>query len=104
MDVKQFFLRYLLFPLIAVVAAIILTVVNKKNQFINNKRLIIGLLLLSLALAIPGLLGLLSLDYMPWVYIISQIYFISLGALFVYLMTRYYSAPLLERKAFIILS
>ncbi len=104
MDVQQFFMRYLLFPLIAVVSAIVFTIVNKKNKFINNKRLIISLLLLSLALAIPGLLGFLSLDFMPWGYIIAQIYFLALGCGFVYLMTKYYANELLDRKVFIIVA
>jgi hypothetical protein len=104
MDVQQFFMRYLLFPIIAVVSATVLTIVNKKNQFINNRRLIIGILLLSIAIAIPGLLGLLSLDFMPWGYIISQIYLISLGCVFVYLMTKYYGNELLNRKVFISIS
>lgn len=101
MDVQQFFLRYLLLPLIAVVAATVMAVANKKNKFINNKKLIISVLLLSIALAIPGSLGLLGLSYMPWGYIISQLYHITLGSVFVYLMTRYYPDELLGSKLFI---
>jgi len=97
-------MRYLLFPLIAVVSAIVLAIVNKKNKFINNRKLIVCLLLLSIALALPGLLGFLSLDFMPWGYVISQIYSISLGCVFVYLMTKYYADELLERKGFILVS
>lgn len=79
MDVQQFFMRYLLLPLIAVVSATILVVVNKKNKFINNKKLITAILVMGLVLAIPGLLGLLGLDYMPWGYILSMLYFIGTG-------------------------
>ena len=104
MDVQQFFLRYLLLPLIAVVAVTVMAVANKKNKFINNKKLIISVLLLSIALAIPGPLGLLGLSYMPWGYIISQIYHITLGSVFVYLMTKYYPDELLSRKLFIIIA
>jgi len=104
MDVQQFFLKYLLLPLIAAVAAIVMAVVNKKNKFINNKKLIISVLLLSIALAIPSLLGFLSLSYMPWGYIISQLYHIVLGSVFVYLMTKYYADELLGRKLFIIVA
>ncbi|HMG11053.1 MAG TPA: TssN family type VI secretion system protein, partial [Mucilaginibacter sp.] len=104
MDVQQFFLRYLLLPLIAVAAATVMAVANKKNKFINNKKLIISVLLLSIALAIPGPLGFLGLSYMPWGYIISQIYHITLGSVFVYLMTKYYPDELLSRKLFIIIA
>lgn len=101
MDVQQFFLRYLLLPLVAVIAAIVMTVVNKKNKFINNKRLIVFVLVLGLVLAIPALMGLLGLGYMPWGYIISQIYFLATGSLLVYLLTKHYVNELHDRKAFI---
>ena len=102
MDVQQFFMRYLLLPLIAVVSATVLIVVNKKNKFINNKQLITAILVLGLVLAIPGLLGLLGLDYMPWGYIISMLYFIGSGSVFVYLMTRYYANELHDRRPILI--
>ncbi|MBB6498426.1 TssN family type VI secretion system protein [Pedobacter cryoconitis] len=102
MDVKSFFLRYLLFPLIFIVSAALLSIVNKKNQFLNNKRLIIGILLLSIILALPGFLGFLSFDFMPWGYLICQIYYIITGSLFVFLFTSKYPKELLERKLFII--
>lgn len=104
MDVQSFFLRYLLFPLIFVVSAALISVVNKKNQFLNNKKLIISILLLSIILAIPGFMGFLSFDFMPWGYIICQIYFIGMGCIFVYLATRYYPKEILERKFFFIFS
>jgi hypothetical protein len=101
MDVQQFFLKYLLLPIIAVIAATVMIVFNKKNKFIPNKKLIISILLLSLVLAIPGILGLLGLDFMPWGYFISQIYYVFLGCGFVYLMTKYYGVELLSRKIFV---
>jgi len=102
MDVQSFFIRYLLFPLIFIVSAALLSIVNKKNQFLNNKRLIISILVLSIALSIPGLLGFLSFDFMPWGYIICQIYFVALGSLFVYLFSKHYPKEILERKFFIV--
>ena len=104
MDVQSFFFRYLLYPLIFLVSAAVLSIVNKKNQFINNKRLVISILILSLILAVPGFSGFLSFDFMPWGYIICQIYYIGMGILFVYLATKYYPKELLERKFFIVFS
>lgn len=104
MDVQQFFLRYLLLPIIAVVSLTILAVVNKKNQFINNKKLVISILVASLVLAVPGLLGLLGLEFMPWGYIIAQLYYLAVGSLFVYLMLLHYPDELLGRKLFIIIA
>jgi len=102
MDVQSFFIRYLLFPLIFIISAALLSIVNKKNQFLNNKRLIVSILVVSITLSIPGLLGFLSFDFMPWGYIICQIYYVALGCLFVYLFSKYYPKEILERKFFIV--
>lgn len=101
MDVQSFFIRYLLFPLIFLVSTAILSLSNKKNQFLNNKKLIVSVLLLGIILAIPGALGFLDFNFMPWGYIICQIIYIMLGILYVFLLTKYYAQPLLERKTFV---
>ena len=101
MDVQSFFIRYLLFPLIFTVSASVLSIINKKNQFLNNKRLIISVLLIGIILAIPGFLGFLNFNFMPWGYIICCIYYILTGSVFVYLLTKHYPTELLERKVFI---
>jgi len=101
MDVQSFFIRYLLFPLVAIVSTAILAVLNRKNKFLSNKKLIISVLLLAIILSLPGLLGFLDFNFMPWGYIICQIFYVLLGSLYVYLLTKYYSKELLERKGFI---
>jgi hypothetical protein len=100
MEVKSFFIRYLLFPLIFVITTAIITIINKKNKVLNNKRLIVILLLTAIALGLPGLLGFLDLQFMPWGYIICQIYYLALGIVYVWLAGIYYEKELLERKAF----
>jgi len=104
MDVQSIFTRYLLFPIIFIVSAAALSIVNKKNQFLNNKKLILSILLLGIVLALPGLLGFLSFDFMPWGYIICQLYFLLTGSFAVYLLTKYYPKELIERKFFIFFS
>jgi len=101
MDVQSFFIRYLLFPLIFMVSTAILTVVNKKNQFLSNKKLIVGVLLTGIILAIPGFLGFLSFNFMPWGFLICQIIYLILGILFVYLLTKYYPKEMTDRKLFL---
>ncbi|WP_316804317.1 TssN family type VI secretion system protein [Pedobacter nototheniae] len=101
MDVQSLFIRYLLFPLIFLVSTVVLSVINKKNQFLNNKKLIVSVLLIGIILAIPGFLGFLNFSFMPWGYIICCIFYLLSGTLYVYLLTRYYAEPLLERKVFI---
>jgi len=102
MEIQSIFLKYLLLPVVIVVSIVLLVFVNKKKQFVPDKKLIIGVLILGLPVAVPGALGFLGLDYMPWGYIICQFYELAMGCLFVYLMTKYYPKELLERKLFII--
>ncbi len=94
-------MRYLLLPLIAVIAAITLSIVNKKNRLIPNKRLLFSLLLLGVVLALPGLLGLLRHQYMPWGYIMGQLYGLCCGCGLVFLLIRHHGDALLERKGFV---
>jgi hypothetical protein len=100
MDVKSFFIRYLLFPVIFIIATAIMTIINKKNKLLNNKKLIVIILITSIILGIPGLLGFLDLQFMPWGYLICEIYYIAAGILFVWLAGAYYETELLERKGF----
>ncbi|WP_345949722.1 MULTISPECIES: TssN family type VI secretion system protein [unclassified Mucilaginibacter] len=101
MDVKSFFIRYLLFPVIFAVSTAIMTVINKKNQVFNNKRLIVTMLITSLVLGLPGLLGFLDLQFMPWGYICAQLYMLTAGIIFVYLAVTYYDQELNTRKGFV---
>jgi hypothetical protein len=101
MDVQSFFIRFLLFPLIFIVSTAVLSIINKKNQFLNNKRLIVSVLVIGIILAFPGFLGFLNFNFMPWGYIICCIFYILTGTIFVYLLTKYYPKELLDRKIFI---
>jgi hypothetical protein len=101
MDVKSFFLRYLLFPVIFLVATALMTIINKKNQVLNNKKLIVILLLTGIVVGIPGLLGFLDLQFMPWGYITCQIYFLTTGIIYVWLAGAHFETDLVERKGFV---
>lgn len=101
MDVQSFFIRYLLFPLIFLVSTAVLSIVNKKNQFLNNKKLIVSVLLMGIILGLPGFSGLLNFNFMPWGYIICIIFYVMMGVLYVYLLSVHYPDALLERKVFI---
>ncbi|WP_443944848.1 TssN family type VI secretion system protein [Pedobacter sp. AW1-32] len=104
MDVQSFFVRYLLFPLIFLISTAVLAIVNKKNQFLNNKKLIVSVLIIAVILALPGFLGFLNFNFMPWGYFICQIFYLLMGSLFVFLMTKYYAKELIERKMLIFFS
>lgn len=102
MEVQTVFLRYILAPLLVFISAIILSVWNKKNALLSNKKLIISILLGGLALALPGFFGFLGFDFMPWGYFLTMLYAFGLGVLWVYLLSKWDSEGLETRKFFII--
>ncbi len=104
MDVKSVFVRYLLFPLILIIGTALMTIVNKKNKLLNNKRLIIIILLTGICLGLPGFLGFLDLEFMPFGYILCQLIYLILGITYVWLAGRYHEDILLEKKWFFILA
>lgn len=101
MEIQQVFVRYIFAPLLVFISAIGLSFFNKKNSLLSNKKLIIGVLLSGLALAMPGLLGFLSFSFMPWGYIISMIYSFGLGVLAVYVVSKVDSKLIEDRKFFL---
>ncbi len=98
MDVKPIFTSYILFPLLAVIMAAVMVVLNKKNKLMSGRRLIVTVLLTSLVLAIPGFTGGLGLQFMPWGYIINQLIYLMLGILAVYLLSKHNPEALEHRK------
>lgn len=77
-----------------------MTIVNKKNKLLSNKRLIIIILLTAVCLGIPGLLGFLGLYFMPWGYIFCQLIYLILGIVYVWLAGKYHENELLNKKLF----
>lgn len=104
MDVKSFFVSYLLFPVISFIAAAIMLVLNKKNRFLSNKRLIFIVLLNAVILAIPGFLGFLGIQFMPWGYLFCQLIYLGLGILYVALAGRHYEDEIVNKKGFFLLA
>lgn len=103
MDVKSTFVSYILFPLIAVVMAAVMVVLNRKNRIMGSRRLVVTLLLTGLVLGLPGFLGALGLQFMPWGYILAQVAYLLLGITAVILLSRHMPEALTERKGMLIL-
>jgi uncharacterized membrane protein YuzA (DUF378 family) len=89
MDIKSVFTSYIFFPLMAAIMAVILAILNKKNKIMSNRRLMVALLLTGLVLGIPGFMGALDLNFMPWGFVLCQLTYLLLGILAVYLLSRY---------------
>ncbi len=80
---KTIFLQYLIMPIIAVIAGWVMMVLSKKNKLLSNRKLIFFVLLSSLIMVVPGLFGLVDSTFAPWLYLVSQGYYLLMGILFV---------------------
>ena len=103
MDVKSTFVSYILFPLVTIIMAAVMVVLNKKNRIMGSRRLVVTLLLTGLALGLPGLLGLLGLQFMPWGYLLAQLTCLLLGIAAVMLLSRHMPDTVTERKGILVL-
>ncbi len=91
--VKEFFIRYLLLPLLFIVLATILGIMKKKTPKLPGKVLVCYMLLGALCLGLPGLLGFSGNMFSPYWYILAQLIYFSLGMLHVGLMGNYFNNP-----------
>ncbi|WMJ71886.1 TssN family type VI secretion system protein [Cytophagaceae bacterium ABcell3] len=76
------FTNYILLPLVTIIFAAVLVVLNKKNEALSNKALIVFILLCGLILAVPGLFTFAGTFFMPGFYIATQLIFLCLGYLY----------------------
>lgn len=84
------FLNFLLMPLIAIILAVLMNIVKKKNALISNKKLIVFVLIQSIVIALPGFLGITGSSFSPWYYLLVQILYIFLGLLFIQYYNKYF--------------
>lgn len=66
----HFISSYLLMPLLTIIFGVAAYFIARKNKLLNNKKLIVYLLLCGIVLALPGLSGFLDYHFMPYVYIL----------------------------------
>lgn len=93
MKIKDIFVSHLLYPLITLLLVTISLIVNKQNNFLANRALIVFILLSSLIVALPGLGTLAGLSFMPTFYIIFQVVFLGLGYFYMGRVFKYFSGP-----------
>lgn len=86
----HFVSSYLLMPLLTIIFGVVAYFIARKNKLLNNKRLIVYLLLSGIVLALPGLAGFMNYNFMPYMYILLVV---------VYWIAGYYNRMVL-RKVF----
>ncbi len=78
-----FFLEYLLLPILALLWAVGLVVINRKKSLLSNKQLLLLVLVFGLPMALAGLVGRIYLIFMPWYYLVLQAGSLGLGVFYV---------------------
>lgn len=84
----DFFFRYLLIPLLALIWAVGLFVLNQRRGMVFSIRSLLLLLLFTLPIALAGFFGLLDLWFMPYCYIGLAAAFLALGILYLHALNR----------------
>lgn len=101
MDIPSLFTSYLLLPVTAAIGMIVMGFMNKRNRLLNNRKMILFVLLTALLLGAPGFLGGLGFYYLPWGFITCEIIYLGLGILAVHQLSLRYNEVLLNRKPLI---
>lgn len=78
-----FFLEYLLLPILALLCAVGLVLINQKKGLLTVRQLLLVVLLFGLPMALAGLAGLIDLAFVPWYYLCWQAGFLALGIFYV---------------------
>lgn len=82
----QFVSTYLIMPIIAVIAGFVMILIAKKNELLKNKKAIVYLLSLWIALTLPALMGFFGYWFMPYAYLGAMLFSFALGLTHIYLM------------------
>ncbi|KGN90421.1 hypothetical protein HQ45_03065 [Porphyromonas crevioricanis] len=75
----KIFSTYLLAPIIAFILGLVVLLVAQKNKLLGDKKAIFYILLSSVLIATPGLLGFLHVNFMPYGYLLLQGVYLPLG-------------------------
>jgi len=87
---STFVISYVLMPLLAVIMGVVAYFLAKKNKLFKNKKFIIYIILGSIALSLPGLLGFIDYWFMPYAYIGLQVLYLLLGWYNIKLVRHFY--------------
>jgi hypothetical protein len=72
-------LSFILLPVLAFVFMIVVWFIAKTNKLLNNKKFIFYVLITTLILSLPSLLGFFDYWFMPYIYIALQVLYLFLG-------------------------
>ncbi|MFD2934957.1 TssN family type VI secretion system protein [Spirosoma flavum] len=102
-DVSPFFIDYFLLLLVALGMAVASVWLNRKNELMSERRLLLIILISALILAIPGFFGLIGLQFIPVYYVVVQVFSLLMGILFLRRMLTDMGPAFTTKPTFVIL-
>lgn len=94
----QLALSYLLLPLIAILFGVVLFSIAKKNKLLADKKVVLVFILCVLLMIFPAVCGFVDYLFVPYIYIILQIYYIIIGYCYLLALPKY--LPGLSEKSY----
>lgn len=92
--VEMMFVRYLFYPLVAIIMVFAYAFLKKKNALLQNKKVIVFVLTAALVLGLPGFTGLAGVHFSTGIYFLCQLLYVGLGILYVRALLRHVSVKL----------
>jgi hypothetical protein len=100
-SVETIFLRYLLYPFLAIILVAVYAVLRKKNALLENRKVIVFVLLSALIIGVPGIIGLLGYSFSSTFFFVYQLLYLALGILYMRAMLRHISTKLTKFRVLV---
>lgn len=100
-SVETIFLRYLLYPFLAIILVAVYAVLRKKNALLENRKVIVFVLLSALIIGVPGFIGLLGYSFSSGFFFAYQLLYLGLGILYMRAMLRHISTKLTRYRVLV---
>lgn len=97
----NFFLEYLLLPILILLVALGLFIVKQKKDLLAIRPLLLLLLVFGLPMMLAGFFGFIDLAFMPWYYLALQAIFLVLGMFYVRELDRLLGPDRREQPIFV---
>lgn len=79
LEVGNFIIKYLLFPVIVLILGLLSVVIAKKNKLLSDRKSMITVLVTSLSYSLFGLSGFFGIAFVPYIYLFIQFIFLLIG-------------------------
>lgn len=89
MNLRSYFLGYALVLISCLLLLMLITFINNKRRYLSTKASIIGFLAIGTSLGLSGFLGVMRLNFMPWGFVICELWYLLMGVMAVVFLVTY---------------